>query len=196
MVPLALIGATPAAAQASDDAIIAVALPDAQFRGFLMGIVAGTDTFKRSFFALGPTDGCAAFRPAFRAAYDKHLPQWRSNLVSAWRENIPAELLEKAVEAGPGSAGELVAPHQDAIGAAMEAASKPVLTEATAEVLAALYETAKDVDFTAIDRDTRLAELKALDTRNFCGVLSGNAATPLSEPSDDGDDRPGPELGE
>ena len=190
----ALVAASPSSAQVSDEAIVAAALPDTQFRGFLMRTVAGTDTFKRAFVALGAEQGCAAFVPAFQTTYDKHLPTWRANMVAAWRAHIPAELLEKAVEAGPGEAGRIAAPHAEAVGGAMEASSKPVLTEASAEVLAALAERAKDVDMASIDQKARIAALETLDTRNFCGVL-GSAATPAPQSSEDDEDRPGPEQG-
>lgn len=190
----ALVAATPAMAQVSDEAIVAAALPDTQFRGFLMRTVAGTDTFKRAFVALGAERGCAVFTPAFQATYDKHIPTWRANMVSAWREHIPAELLEKAVEAGPGEAGRIAAPHAEAVGGAMEASSKPVLTEASAEVLAALAEQAKAVDLASVDQAARIAELEALDARNFCGVMGG-AATPAPAASETDEDRPGPEQG-
>ena len=194
MAVAALVAATPATAQVTDDAIVAAALPDTQFRGFLMRTVAGTDTFKRAFIALGAERGCAAFVPAFQVTYDKHLPTWRANMVAAWRAHIPADLLEKAVEAGPGEAGRIAAPHAEAVGGAMEASSKPVLTEASAEVLAALAEQAKDVDMDSVDQPARIAELEALDVRNFCGVLGG-AATPAPPTSDSNEDRPGPVQG-
>lgn len=189
----ALAVATPAVAQVSDEAIVAAALPDTQFRGFLMRTVAGTDTFKRAFIALGAERGCAVFTPAFQATFDKHLPTWRANMVSAWREHIPAEVLEKAAEAGPGEAGRLAAPHAEAVGGAMEASSKPVLTEASAEVLAALAEQAKAVDMASIDQAARIAELEALDARNFCGVMGGAAPAPTAPETDE--DRPGPGQG-
>ena len=189
----ALVVATPALAQVTDDAIVAAALPDTQFRGFLMRTVSGTDTFKRAFIALGAEQGCAAFAPAFQATYAKHLPAWRANMVSAWRDNIPAEVLEKAVSAGPGEAGRIAAPHADAVGSAMETSSQPVLTEASAEVLAVLAESAKAVDMASVDQPARIAELQALDARNFCGVLG--SATPAPPTPDNDEDRPGPEQG-
>lgn len=194
MAMAALAVATPAVAQVSDEAIVAAALPDTQFRGFLMRTVAGTDTFKRAFVALGAERGCAVFAPAFQTTYDKHLPTWRANMVAAWRAHIPAELLEQAVEAGPGEAGRIAAPHAEAVGGAMEASSKPVLTEASAEVLAALAEQAKSVDAASIDQEARIAELEALDARNFCGVMgSAGVAAPSTPYSNE--DRPGPEQG-
>jgi|GEM_PF-2542798 len=194
MAMAALATATPAMAQVSDEAIVAAALPDTQFRGFLMRTVADTDTFKRAFIALGAERGCAVFAPVFQATYDKHIPTWRANMVSAWRDHIPAELLEKAVEAGPGEAGRIAAPHAEAVGGAMEASSKPVLTEASAEVLAALAEQAKAVDMASVDQAARIAELEALDTRNFCGVMGGAAMPAPAAPETD-EDRPGPEQG-
>ncbi|MHA3839597.1 hypothetical protein ACX0GZ_00020 [Sphingomonas aestuarii] len=194
MAMAALVAATPAIAQVSDEAIVAAALPDTQFRGFLMRTVAGTDTFKRAFIALGAERGCALFTPAFQATYDKHIPTWRANMVSAWRAHIPAELLEQAVEAGPGEAGRIAAPHAEAVGGAMEASSKPVLTEASAEVLAALAEEAKAVDMASVDQTARIAELEALDARNFCGVMGG-AVAPTPTTSRNDEDRPGPEQG-
>ena len=188
----ALLAASPATAQVTDEAIVEAALPDTQFRGFLLRTVSGTDTFKRAFVALAAEQGCATFVPAFQATYDKHLPTWRANMVAAWREHIPAELLEQAVAAGPGEAGRIAAPHAEAVGGAMEASSKPVLTEASAEVLAALAEQAKDIDMNSVDQTARIAELEALDARNFCGVLGG-AVAPTNTTSDE--DRPGPEQG-
>lgn len=190
----ALAAATPVAAQVTDEAIVAAALPDTQFRGFLARTVIGTDTFKRAFMALGAERGCAAFVPAFQATYDKHLPTWRANLVAAWREHIPAELLEQAVEAGPGEAGRIAAPHADSVGGAMEASSKPVLTEASAEVLAALAERAKDVDAASVDQAARVAELNGLDMRSPCGVL-GASSSPAPRMPDSDTGRPGPEQG-
>lgn len=194
MAVAALGAATPATAQVTDEAIVAAALPDTQFRGFLMRTVAGTDTFKRAFIVLGAERGCAAFAPAFQASYAKHIPTWRANMVSAWREHIPAELLEKAVGAGPGEAGRIAAPHAAAVGGAMEASSKPVLTEASAEVLAALAEQAKAVDVASVDQAARITELEKLDARNFCGVMGG-AATSVPSAPDSNEDRPGPAQG-
>lgn len=191
----ALATATPAMAQVSDEAIVAAALPDTQFRGFLMRTVVGTDTFKQAFVALGAERGCAVLAPAFQTTYDKHLPTWRANMVAAWREHIPTKLLEKAVEAGPGEAGRIAAPHADAVGGAMEASSKPVLTEASAEVLAALAEQARDVDLSSIDQAARVAELNALDMRNPCGLLRASPSPAPRTPDSDKTDRPGPEQG-
>ena len=194
MAVAALFAASPAIAQVTDEAIVEAALPDTQFRGFLLRTVSGTETFKRAFVALGAEQGCATFVPAFQTTYDKHLPTWRANMVAAWREHIPAETLEQAVAAGPGEAGRIAAPHAEAVGGAMEASSKPVLTEASAEVLAALAESAKTVDLASIDQKARITELEALDARNFCGVLGGAVApTPTTTSNDEG--RPGPVQG-
>lgn len=184
----------PAAAQSDDDAIVAVSLPDSQFRGFLLRTITGTDTFRRSFVALGAEQGCATFAPAFHFAFDRHAPKWRANLVQAWRDNVPADLLERAIAAGPGEAGRLVAPHGEAIGEDMEAASSPLLTEASAEVLASMAEAARSVDASEDDRAARIAELNALDTRNLCGVL-GDVALPAPPRDIEAEDRPGPKQG-
>lgn len=190
----ALAVASPAAAQVTDEAIVAASLPDTQFRGFLLRTVSASETFKRAFVALGGEQGCAAFVPSFQSIYDKHLPAWRANMVRAWRDNVPADMLERAVAAGPGEAGRIAAPHADAIGSAMEASSLPVLTEASNEVLAAFADSAADVDMASVDRPARIAELEALDDRNFCGVLGG-AMAPSPVTRDTNEDRPGPEQG-
>lgn len=163
-----------AAGAAPDDAAVAaIAAPEAQFRALLARVIFDTSTMRMAAEAMGIEPFCAATRPAVDKAVEAHLPAWRANLVAAYRENVPADVLAQAAAKPPEGARALIAPHMDAVGAAMHKASSPLLKEAAGEVLGAVAAKAETYDIKTVDMEKRRAELKAgaADGSTFCGLF-------------------------
>lgn len=175
--------AVPVAAQEAaptDAAVAAIALPEQQLRGLLARVIFGTLTSRVAMEAMGIPAFCAVTVPAVDAAVLRHLPRWRTNLVEAFRNEIPADLLAEAALKSQGEARPLLQPHMQAVGAAMNKASAPLLTQAVGEVLARINAEAPNYDVQTVDMDQRRAELRAgaADGSTFCGLLGGPVAKP------------------
>jgi hypothetical protein len=177
-----LLAATPAAAQESlqgeapsDAAVAAIAMPEQQLRGLLARVLFGTQTSVVAMEAMGITPFCKVAVPAIDTAVAEHLPVWRENLVTAYRDNVPVEVLAEAASKPAEAARPLLAPHLEAVGVAMNKASAPVLKEAAGEVLARINAEAPNYDIKTVDLEARRAELKAgaADGSLFCGLLGG-----------------------
>lgn len=168
------------AAPPDDDSIAAIALPEQQLRGLLARVVFGTRTMGTAAEAMGIDAFCAATLSAVDAAVGERLPAWRANLVKAYRDNIPPDLLAKAVAEDPAAAAVTLRPHMDAVGAAMNKASSPLLKQAAAEVLEKMHAEAAKYDIEAVDMEKRVAELKAgaKDGSTFCGLLGRPGGQP------------------
>lgn len=175
LMPLALLAASPLVAQEipGDDAVAAIALPEEQLRGLLARVIFGTQTTLMAAEAMGIEPFCAATLPAVDKAVEAHLPAWRANLVQAYRDTVPSDVLAAATAEAPDVARATLKPHIDAIGGAMHKASSPLLKQAAGEILASLQEAAKPYDIKTIDMEKRRAELKAgaADGTTFCGLL-------------------------
>src|SRR3990170_8502245 len=78
---------------ATDDAIASVALPERQLRTFLVRTTLGTQSGPMILYDLGLDRGCTTLQAAVDGAIKTHLPAWRQNLISAYRENVPADEL-------------------------------------------------------------------------------------------------------
>ena len=155
----------------SDDAIAALAMPEAQFRAILPAVLFRTQTLGMSVYSLGIPESCAVVRPAFDKAVASHLPAWRANIIKAYRDNVPAEMLAKATSEG--SAGRAVLrPYLDRIGGQMQSASTPILNAAAAEVLMPVMEAAAKIDIKTVDGAKRQQEMAAAkaDGSLFCGL--------------------------
>ena len=166
-----------AAAESSDSAIIAFALPEAQFRGILARAVFGTQTIRMGVMGLGPKGNCAVLVQAFNAAVAKDLPAWSTNLVRAYRQNVPADVLEKASAAGSAEASApILQPYLNAVGEQMQKDSEPLLTAAASEVIEPVFDATSQVDIATLNMETRQAEVKAAmaDGSLTCGLLSNN----------------------
>lgn len=172
----AMLIAAPAHAEAAapdDSAVAALAQPEAQFRALLARVVFDTPTMRMAAEAMGIEPFCAATLPAVEKAVEAHLPAWRANLVQAYRDSVPADVLAQAAGKTREEAQPLVAPHMDAVGTAMHKASSPLLKEAAGEVLGAVAAKAEAYDIKTVDMEKRRAELKAgaADGSTFCGLF-------------------------
>ena len=172
---LMLVSASPVAAQEipGDDAIAAIALPEEQLRGLLARVIFGTQTTLMAAEAMGIEPFCAATLPAVDKAVEAHLPAWRANLLQAYRDMVPADVLAAATAEAPDAARTTLKPHMDAVGGAMHKASSPLLKQAAGEILGAVQAAAKPYDIKTVDMEKRRAELKAgaADGSTFCGLL-------------------------
>lgn len=164
---------TQAAAEgpASDAAIIAMAKPEVQFRNLLAGSLFSTESMSRAAYALGIAKTCELVKPAFDAAIAKGLPDWQANLVGAYRDNVPEDILARAA-ADPATISTFIDPFGERIGTQMQRDSQGLLAEALAQALAPAADAAANVDIKAIDGPARRAELqKALaDGSASCGL--------------------------
>ena len=163
-----------AAGEAPDDAAVAaIAAPEVQFRALLARVIFDTTTMRMAAEAMGIDPFCAATLPAVDKAVEARLPAWRTNLLQAYRDGVPADVLAQAATRPPEEARSLVAPHMEAVGTAMHKASSPLLKEAAGEVMAAVAAKAEAYDIKTVDMEKRRAELKAgaADGSTFCGLF-------------------------
>ena len=171
-----LVAAGPAAAGEagpSDEAVAAIALPEEQLRGLLARVIFDAGSMRRAAEAMGIEPFCAATLPAVEAAVDAHLPAWRANLVKAYRDSVPADVLERAAAQDAQAAAATIGSHMDAVGEAMHKASSPLLKQAATEVVEAVNREAASYDIKTVDMEKRRAELKAgaQDGSTFCGLF-------------------------
>ena len=160
------------AQEPTDDAIAAIALPEAQLRGMLARTVFSTQTMAMGAFTLGIPEACAVTRPAFEQAVQTELPRWRANLIQAYRTTVPKDTLVAAAAGGLTNGSPLLLPHLSAIGSAMQLASEPVLKEAAALVLTSVMTKAGQADPSKVDKTKRMDEMKQAmaDGSLFCGL--------------------------
>ena len=178
---IALLLQAPAGAAAkapTDDAIAAIALPEAQLRGMLARTIFTTQTMVMSVYALGIPEACAVTRPAFEQAVKASLPLWRANLIKAYRAEVPKETLATAAAGGVTEGSPLLLPYLNAIGAVMQRDSEPVLKETAAAVLTPVMTKASEVDMSKVDKTARMAEMKqaAADGTLACGLQPAGGA--------------------
>ena len=163
---------SPPKGPATDDAVAAIAMPERQLRTFLVRMTLGTHSGPMFLYDLGLERGCAALGSAVDDAVTTHLPAWRQNLISAYRENVPAEELARAVQRSPRSAQRRLADHIESIGRSMQSKSTNLLNQAGTQVLDTLSKQAAQVDKSTIDQGVRQTELReAMRTKRICSEL-------------------------
>ena len=157
--------------QATDDGVAKIALPEEQLHFMLGQTVMGTMTMAMSLATLGLDRGCDIFEQAADRAVASNLPQWRANLVQAYRQHVPPAELAEAVGKSPRAARDQLTSYLPAIGSDMKRASEPILKKASTEVLSAMFDEASKVDTTGIDQNARERDLQRLKTEGkICGV--------------------------
>jgi hypothetical protein len=156
---------------ATDEGIAAIALPEGQYRDFVKRSALATQSGPMYLGLLGLDKGCDVLDAAADKVVEKNLPQWRANLIAAYRDNVPPAQLAEAVQRSPRPARSMLQQHVPAIGASMQAASEPLLKASAVEVLESLSAEAAKVDRNSIDMEERqrdLARMKA--SGKICGV--------------------------
>ena len=156
---------------ATDEGIAAIALPEEQLRFMLGQTVMGSQSGPMALYALGLDRGCEVFEKARDQAVEHHLLSWRTNLVDAYRDNVPAEQLADAVSSSPRAAQRQLASYLPAIGSAMQRASAPLLSRASTEVISEMSNEARNVEPASIDQFERQKELDRMKSKGkICGV--------------------------
>ncbi|MBC7519908.1 MAG: hypothetical protein H7268_02265 [Sandarakinorhabdus sp.] len=170
---LAGCGAETPRGPASDAAIAALAGAEAQFRSILPRAIFATQSMAMASYNLGIAENCAIVRPQFDAAINRHLPAWRSNLVKAYRDNVPEAKLAKVAAEGK-SGLDTLRPYIAKIAAQMQATSMPLLQEAAADVVTPSVEAGMKIEFKSVDGAARQREMEAAkaDGTLFCGLLT------------------------
>ena len=157
--------------QATDEGVAKIALPEEQLRFMLGQTVMGTMTGPMSLAALGLDRGCDIFDDATDRAVASNLPQWRANLIQAYRQHIPRAELAEAVGKSPRAARDQLSSYLPAIGSDMKRASEPILKKASTEILSAMFDEASKVDRASIDQNARERDLQRMKTEGkICGV--------------------------
>jgi hypothetical protein len=158
---------------ATDEGIAAISFPKEQFRALLVRTVFSTQSAGMHLYALGLDEGCKVFNQAAEAAVGRNLPAWRSNLIDAYRKNVPADLLAEATASSPSAARDMLKGHLPAIASAMQASSEPLLQTASVEVIEATGAAAGKVDQAKVDGAARRKELQAITANGqICGVAA------------------------
>jgi hypothetical protein len=181
VIALMLVVATPAFAQsASDDAIAKIALPKEQLSGMLAEAVFNDRSMAINAFLLGIAPACKAYADAADKSIAKHLPLWRTNVLRAYRQIVPAETLTQAVSEGLAGRSR-IAEYMPQISAVMEQSSAGLLKQSASEVLREIGSAAAGVNPAKVDQKGRVAELQEqiAKTGKLCGVI--NAADNLSQ---------------
>jgi hypothetical protein len=158
---------------ATDEGIAAIALPEEQLREMLKRTFLGTQSGPMHLYALGMDNGCEVLDDAVDATVERRLPEWRANLIKAYRDNVPADELARAVEESPPGARSMLQPRMSAIGTAMQRSSEQLLQSSSAEVLEATGAAAEQVDLSSVDQSQRERELaSASASGEICGIGS------------------------
>jgi hypothetical protein len=164
--------------QATDHGVARIALPEEQLRFMLGQNVLGTMTAPMSLARLGLDRGCDIFEEATERAVASNLPQWRANLIQAYRQNVPPPELAEAVGKSPRAAHEQLGSYLPDIGLDMKQASAPILKKASSEVLSALFDEAYKADRANIDENARMRDLQRMKSEGkICGVDRQAAAS-------------------
>jgi len=131
----------------------------------------GSQSGPMAIYALGLDGGCKIFEEARDKAVQSQLPQWRTNLIGAYRDNVPVDQLASAVGSSPRASQKLLASYLPAIGSAMQRASAPLLSTASTQVITAMSNEASKVDATSIDQAERQKDLERMKAEGqICGV--------------------------
>lgn len=143
------------------------------FRQILIIGLSRTQTMNIATYNLGVERRCELLRPLFDAAITAHLPQWRANLIAAYRQAVPVDVLTQAVEQNDTAAALTLAPYANTIGSQAQAANLPVLQEAMRTIVPSVGEAALEVDPGTVNRDARVAEVQAAmaDRSILCGLV-------------------------
>jgi hypothetical protein len=174
LIALAAAMATPAMAQTpSDDALAKIALPKEQLAGMLAEAVFKDRSMAINAFLLGIEPTCKAYAVAADKSMVKHLPLWRTNVLRAFREVVPAEKLSQAVAEGPVGRNRL-SEYMDQIGTVVERSSGGLLKESTSEVLREIGSAAAGINPAKVNQQARIAELQEqiAKTGKLCGVIN------------------------
>ena len=156
---------------ATDDGIAAISQPEVQYRDFLKRAAVGTQSGAMYLGLLGLDKGCDVLDGAVDKVIEKNLPQWRANLVAAYRDNVPPAQLAEAVQKSPRSARSQLQQHVPVIASSMQAASEPLLKSSAVEVLELLSAEAAKIDRNSIDMEDRQRDLARMKTSGkICGV--------------------------
>jgi hypothetical protein len=181
LIALAACIAIPAMAQTpSDDALTKIALPKEQLSGMLADAVFKDRSMAINAFLLGIEPTCKVYASAADKSVAKHLPLWRTNVLSAFRQIVPAAALSKAVAEGAAGRNRL-AEYMPQIGAVMEQSSGGLLKQSATEVLREIGSAAAGVNPAKVDQKARIAELQEqiAKTGKLCGVI--NAADNIAK---------------
>ena len=157
----------------SDEALAKVALPKEQLNAMLADAVFRDRATPVSAFVLGIEPMCKLYAAAADKSVARHLPQWRKNLLRAFRDIVPPQALEQAV--GEGTIGRnRLGQYMNQIGAVMEQSSGALLKQSTADVLQEIASASASVKIGDIDQDARNRELRAhvAKTGKLCGVVN------------------------
>ena len=156
---------------ATDEGIAAIASPEDHYRELLKRSFLATQSGPIMLGVLGLDDGCHALDSAVDAVVKRNLPQWRANLIAAYRNNVPAAQLAEAVQKSPRRARSTLQPHVAAIGNSMKQMSLPLLENSNIEVLGSTFAASSRVDKSSRNMAARqkdLARIRAAD--EICGV--------------------------
>ena len=129
-------------------------------------------------YALGVKGACSVLKPAFEEAVAQTLPQWRANLIKAYRDNVPTPVLSQASSGSLLASAMVLQPYMGQIGASMQRDSEPLLKKAGEGPLLAILTEAAKVDMKKVDGPTRMTEMKQAqaDGTLFCGLVPTGAA--------------------
>lgn len=183
LIALAAALASPAAAQTpSDDALAKIALPKEQLSGMLADAVFKDRSMAIHAFLLGIEPTCKIYTIASEKSVAKHLPIWRTNVLSAFRQIVPAETLAQAAAEGPIGRNRLGS-YMDQIGAVVEQSSGAILKESAIEVLREIGSAAAGVNPAKVDQQARIVELQEqiAKTGKLCGVINAEGNIAKSE---------------
>lgn len=174
LIVLAAAIATPAYAQAaSDDGIAKIALPKEQLAGMLAEAVFKDRSMAINAFLLGIQPTCKVYAAAADKSVTKHLSVWRTNVLRAYRQIVPADTLAKAVAEGAAGRSRITE-YMPQIGAVMEQSSGGLLKQSAGEVLREIGSAAAGVNPAKVDQKARIAELQEqiAKTGKLCGVIN------------------------
>lgn len=180
LIGLATAGTTVQAKPPADEALAKIALPREQFSAMLADAVFKDRAMAINAFLLGIEPVCSAYSRAADKALARHMADWRRNLLAAFREVVPDDVLAAAVAEGPTGRNRLGA-YMDRIGAVMEGSSGTILDQSRAEVLREIGAATAGINPGKIDQQARMQELQAQIARTgkLCGVI--NAADNIAK---------------
>ncbi len=172
--------ADPTATAAEDTALDRLTMPEQQLRQFLLLVSAQTVPVKQSVLVSGVSGHCERFVPIFNSAVNANLPEWSANLRAAYRETVPAPILQDAIDAGAMKGAMLIAPYRNEIGKKMQGESTQLLQTAAVAMVGQLSEETPEVTPGSIDMKKGMEELQVAiaDRSMFCDLAkpSGEGA--------------------
>lgn len=145
----------------TDEAIDSIAIAEEQFRSMLDRAYFASAEGPRALELLGIDKGCRNLASAKNQVVAKYLPDFRKNLVTAYRDVIPENELREAIKLTAAFSGDVVAKYFEQITSRFRATSDPLINASVVDLLTLTKPAVSAVNPASADVKAHIAAIKA-----------------------------------